>query len=133
MEECRSLKGCREGEAKITKAYNIEQVKGEFFRHSFRHIRCHLILPACSAIIHVVGPCVSWDDEPDEEENGLLADCYSNALELAKTNSLKSIAFPCISTGVYNFPNGKAAEIALQTTKKVSGALQLRCALGLKI
>ncbi len=90
LEECRSLNGCRTGEAKITKGYN---------------------LPA-KYVIHAVGP-VYRDGKHNEAE--LLASAYRSSLRLAVENGCKSIAFPNISTGVYNFPKREAAEIAIGT------------------
>lgn len=92
LEECRGLGGCKTGEAKITKGYN---------------------LPA-RYVIHTVGPV--WNGGKYREEE-LLASCYRNSLKLAKENSLKTIAFPSISTGAYRFPIEKAAAIALKTVK----------------
>ncbi len=92
LEECRSLGGCETGQAKITKGYM-------------------LLAPY---VIHTVGPI--WSGGKSEEED-LLASCYLNSLELAKKNSLKSIAFPSISTGSYSFPIEKAAKIALKTVR----------------
>jgi len=85
--ECRSLKGCRTGEAKITKGYN---------------------LPA-KHIIHTVGPV--WYGGIRNERD-LLEACYTNSLSLASSFQLKTIAFPNISTGVYGFPKREAAVIA---------------------
>lgn len=79
------------GEAKITKAYNLP----------------------CRYVIHTVGPIVYGD--LTEEDCGLLASCYHACLELASDYGLKSIAFCCISTGEFHFPNEKAAEIAIET------------------
>ena len=90
LKECRGLHGCETGEAKITKAYNISQVK---------------------YIIHTVGPIYSGD--PDDAR--LLANCYYNSLELAYKNGCKSIAFPGISTGVYGYPLKEASEVSLKT------------------
>ena len=95
-EECRGLGGCRTGEAKITKGY---------------------LLPA-KHVIHTVGPKI-WEADAATCERQL-RDCYVNSLELAAENSLHSIAFPAISTGVYGYPKQEAAEIALKT---VSGWL----------
>jgi len=92
LEECRTLGGCRTGQAKITKGYNL----------------------AARYVIHTVGPV--WHGGKSGEEE-LLASCYKSSLELAKKHSLKSIAFPSISTGAYRFPIEKAAEIALNTVK----------------
>ncbi|RMD50450.1 MAG: O-acetyl-ADP-ribose deacetylase [Ignavibacteria bacterium] len=92
LEECRKLNGCRTGEAKITKGYN---------------------LPA-KFVIHTVGP-VWHGGESNEDE--LLANCYRNSLRIANEYNLKSIAFPAISTGVYGFPFERAANIAFNTVK----------------
>ena len=81
------------GKAKITPAFNLP----------------------CSYVIHTVGPIVQgWLTAKDQE---LLASCYRSCLELAEKNKLKSIAFCCISTGEFHFPNKKAAQIAIQTVK----------------
>lgn len=69
-------------------------------------------LPA-KKVIHVVGPIVKWQLTPDLEED--LAACYRNILDLCLENGLKSIAFCCISTGVFRFPNDRAGEIAVNT------------------
>jgi len=90
LEECKSLGGCKTGEAKITKAYN---------------------LPA-KFVIHAVGPIWTGLDEAEED---LLESAYRKSLELATANNCKSIAFPNISTGAYNFPKRDAAEIAIST------------------
>lgn len=92
LEECRLLSGCRTGEAKITKGYN---------------------LPA-KHVIHTVGPIYSGS--PSDPE--MLRNCYWNSLNVAKANDLHSIAFPGISTGVYGYPKEEAAEIALNTVKE---------------
>lgn len=89
LEECRQLNGCKTGEAKITKGYN---------------------LPA-RFVIHTVGPV--WRGGNNNEEL-LLANCYRNSLKLAIDFNLKSVAFPNISTGVYGFPKDLAATIAIQ-------------------
>ncbi|WP_010651411.1 O-acetyl-ADP-ribose deacetylase [Oceanobacillus massiliensis] len=68
-------------------------------------------LPA-NFVIHTVGPV--WNENPDMEED-LLANCYRNALLLAKVRNIKSISFPSISTGVYRYPIDQASEIALET------------------
>jgi O-acetyl-ADP-ribose deacetylase (regulator of RNase III) len=90
LEECEKLNGCETGQAKITKGYKL-------------HSRY---------VIHTVGPV--WHGGAAKEEQ-LLASCYRNSLELAKKYSLRSIAFPSISTGAYRFPIEKAAEIAFMT------------------
>lgn len=79
------------GGAKITSAYNLP----------------------CDYILHTVGPIVSG--VLTEEHKRLLASCYRSCLELAVNNGIKSVAFCCISTGVFRFPNQTAAEIAVQT------------------
>ena len=82
------------GKAKITSAYNLP----------------------CKYVIHTVGPIVSGS-LTDTVKNAL-ASCYRSCLELAEQYGIKSIAFCCISTGEFHFPNDKAAEIAVQTVKK---------------
>ena len=69
-------------------------------------------LPA-KKIIHIVGPIVSGELTKDLEED--LAACYRNTLDLCLENGLRSVAFCCISTGVFHFPGGRAAEIAVKT------------------
>jgi O-acetyl-ADP-ribose deacetylase (regulator of RNase III) len=86
--ECMRLNGCGTGEAKITKGYRLKA----------RHV------------IHTVGPV--WHGGGNGEPE-LLQSCYRNSLELAAKNGLRSIAFPCISTGVYRFPVDQAAEVAV--------------------
>lgn len=81
------------GKAKITPAFNLP----------------------CRYVLHTVGPIVGGRLTKDDEN--LLASCYLSCLELAEQNSIKSIAFCCISTGEFCFPNEKAAEIAIQTVK----------------
>jgi O-acetyl-ADP-ribose deacetylase (regulator of RNase III) len=90
LAECRTLGGCRTGEAKITKGYRLKA----------RHV------------IHTVGPV--WEGG-GADEDGLLSRCYANALALAKANGARSLAFPAISTGVYGFPAARAARIAVGT------------------
>lgn len=97
LEECKQLDGCEVGQAKITDSYEIKGVK---------------------KIIHTVGPHIGFDSEVDDEEIQQLGDCYRNSLDLAKKYELRSIAFPCISTGIYNFPKEEACEIALGTVKE---------------
>lgn len=65
-------------------------------------------------VIHTVGPVWNGDKE---EKSKLLADCYTNSLNLAIQKGIKSIAFPNISTGIYHFPKDKAAEIAVKTVR----------------
>lgn len=71
-------------------------------------------LPA-KKVIHIVGPVVQYELTPDLEKD--LADCYRNTLDMCAENSLNSVAFCCISTGVFHFPNKRAAEIAVTTVK----------------
>lgn len=72
-------------------------------------------LPA-NKIIHIVGPTVNYKLTPKLERK--LADCYTNVLDMCLENGLKSVAFCCISTGVFRFPNRRAAQIAVETVKK---------------
>ncbi len=69
-------------------------------------------LPA-GKVIHIVGPIVDYELTPDLEQK--LAECYMNTLDMCRENGLKSVAFCCISTGVFHFPNRRAAEIAVKT------------------
>lgn len=92
LKECETLGGCRAGNSKITKGYR---------------------LPA-KHVIHTVGPI--WNGGGNQEEDKL-ASCYQTALQLSLDNDIHSIAFPCISTGVYNFPKERAAEIAVQACR----------------
>lgn len=82
------------GQAKITLAFNLP----------------------CKFVLHTVGPIVQGRLTENDKE--LLASCYRSCLTLAEQNSIKSIAFCCISTGEFHFPNDKAAEIAIQTVKE---------------
>lgn len=72
-------------------------------------------LPA-KKVIHIVGPIVQYSLTPALENE--LADCYRNTLDLCRENGLKSVAFCCISTGVFRFPGRRAAEIAVDTVEK---------------
>ena len=92
LEECRTLGGCPTGEAKITKGYNL---KAEY-------------------VIHTPGPVYSFHEHPEL----LLAGCYRNSLELARKYDIHEISFPAISTGVYGYPKGEAAEIAIGTVRE---------------
>ncbi len=92
LEECRRLNGCKTGDAKITKGYN---------------------LPA-NWVIHTVGPV--WQDG-NHGEDELLASCYRRCLELAEQQGIRTLAFPAISTGVYRFPPDRAARIAVTEVK----------------
>ena len=88
LDYCRTLGGCKTGAAKMTPGFKL----------AARHV------------IHVVGPI--WRDGGYDEPE-LLASCYRSAFEIAHRESLRSIAFPCISTGIYGFPKQLAAEIAV--------------------
>ena len=88
LEECRTLGGCRTGEAKITKGYDLKA----------KHV------------IHTPGPV--WHGGAYGED-GLLRSCYLSCLKLASENGCRTIAFPSISTGVYHFPLERAAKIAV--------------------
>ena len=81
------------GKAKITKAYNLP----------------------CRYVLHTVGPIIYGD--VTEKDCDLLSECYRSCLELAAAYQLKTIAFCCISTGEFHFPNEKAAAIAIQTVQ----------------
>ncbi len=82
------------GKAKLTPAYNLP----------------------CDSILHTVGPIIYGS--VTEKDRELLASCYRSCLELAQENGIGSVAFCCISTGEFHFPNDKAAEIAVQTVKE---------------
>jgi O-acetyl-ADP-ribose deacetylase (regulator of RNase III) len=97
LEECRTLGGCRTGEAKITRGYN---------------------LPA-QWIIHTVGPV--WRGGKAGEDEAL-ASCYRNCLLLAIHHHLSTIAFPAISTGIYGFPKERAAAIAVREVASILAA-----------
>jgi len=91
VKECRQLHGCDTGDAKITRGYR---------------------LPAAH-VIHTVGPV--WQGGACGEDERL-ASCYRKSIALCHQHSLASVAFPAISTGVYRFPAGRAARIAVDTT-----------------
>lgn len=97
LAECRTLGGCPTGEARITRGYRLPA----------RHV------------IHAVGPVWRGGDrgEPD-----LLASCYRSALEIAEEMALETIAFPCISTGIYGYPFEPAARIAVAAVRAHAGA-----------
>ena len=95
LQECRSIGGCPTGEARITRAYQLPS----------------------RYVIHTVGPV--WRGG-GQRENELLSDCYRNCLKQAARHGLKTIAFPCISTGAYGFPADPAAQIAVSTVQTFS-------------
>lgn len=98
LKECRTLGGCRTGDAKITSAYNLP----------------------CKYVIHTVGPV--WYDGTHNEATDLF-NCYTNSLKLAELYGCESVAFLCISTGVYRFPKEQAAQIAITAIKQNSLSL----------
>jgi len=92
LAECRSVGGCRPGDAKITRGYR---------------------LPA-RFVIHTVGPVWRGGNHGESE---MLANCYRHSLQLAVENGIKTIAFPAISCGAYGYPIQDAAQIAVKTTR----------------
>lgn len=93
LDECRLLGGCTTGDARITRGYR---------------------LPA-GFVIHTVGPV--WHGGTHGEEK-LLASCYRRSLEVAAAMEIKTIAFPCISTGVYGYPLEPAARVAIASVRE---------------
>jgi len=93
LEECRTLGGCKTGEAKVTNGYNL----------------------SARFVIHTVGPVWKGGEHNEDE---LLAGCYRNCLRIADNMKLKSIAFPNISTGVYGFLKERAASIAVKEVQR---------------
>lgn len=90
LAECRTLNGCKTGEAKITSAYKL----------------------TCKYVIHTVGPIYRGGNSGEPQ---LLANAYKNSMKLALQNKIRTIAFPSISTGIYSYPLEEAAEIAIKT------------------
>jgi O-acetyl-ADP-ribose deacetylase (regulator of RNase III) len=93
LAECLTLGGCRPGEAKLTRGYNL----------------------TARFVIHAVGPVWRGGGQGEAE---VLANCYRNSLQLAATQGIKTIAFPAISCGAYRYPVSKAAQIAIETTRE---------------
>ncbi|KAI5290964.1 hypothetical protein KEM54_006869 [Ascosphaera aggregata] len=92
LQECRTLKGCDTGDAKVTKAYDLP----------------------CERVIHTVGPVY----RSSEVSAPLLDSCYTRCMKVAAENRMKSIAFSAVSTGVYGYPNNEAGRIALNAVKR---------------
>src|SRR3954463_15104478 len=93
LEECRKLGGCPTGQAKITRGHRL----------------------AARYVIHTVGPVYDGEGYGEAE---LLRSCYRESLKLAGEHEVKSIAFPCISTGVYDYPRVEACEIAVSAVSE---------------
>jgi O-acetyl-ADP-ribose deacetylase (regulator of RNase III) len=90
LEECKKIGGCKSGEARITKGYNLN----------------------AKYVIHTPGPIYS---DGKNNEDAVLRSSYWNSMLLVKENKLKSVSFPAISTGVYRYPKNEAAKIAIET------------------
>ena len=86
-EECATLGGCKTGEAKLSKGYNLPN----------------------ASVIHTVGPVYGGRKEDPE----LLRSCYLKSLELAERHGIRSVAFPALSTGIFGYPVGEAAKVAI--------------------
>jgi O-acetyl-ADP-ribose deacetylase len=91
LAECKTLGGCRPGEAKITRGYSLPT----------------------RFVIHTVGPIWSGGHRGEPE---ILSECYRSSLRLASENAIRTIAFPAISCGAYGYPTPGAAKIAVKTT-----------------
>lgn len=88
-DECKTLGGCRTGEAKLSRGYNL----------------------GAKYVIHTVGPVYNGSKSDPED----LRDCYKNSLLLASRNKIKSVSFPSISTGIFGYPVKEASRVALKT------------------
>ncbi len=98
--ECRKLNGCKTGEAKITKGYNLP----------------------CKYIIHTPGPNYL---DGNHRESELLENSYRNSLELALEHNIRTISFPSISTGIFKFPLVEASKIAIKVFRQYKEKFQL--------
>jgi len=92
LAECRTLGGCKPGQAKLTRGYRL----------------------AARFVIHTVGPVWTGGERGEAQT---LANCYRNSLQLAVKNGIKTIAFPAISCGAYGYPIREATQIAVETTR----------------
>lgn len=90
LEECKKFGGCKSGEARITKGYNLK----------------------AKYVIHTPGPIYR---DGKNNEDAVLRSSYWNSMLLVKENNLKSVSFPAVSTGVYRYPKDEAAKIAIET------------------
>lgn len=99
-EACRTLNGCETGDAKITPGFGL----------------------LAKYVIHTVGPV--WKGGHLHEEV-LLESCYQRSMQVARENGIRSLAFPCISTGAYAFPKEIAAEIAVSTVKRCMSVMPM--------
>ena len=99
LAECRLLGGCKTGDAKATKGYNL----------------------TAKYVIHTVGPV--WQGG-NRDEDQLLASCYRRSLEVAASLKVRSVAFPAISTGIYGFPKQRAAQIAVNEASAYMGDIE---------
>jgi O-acetyl-ADP-ribose deacetylase (regulator of RNase III) len=100
VQECRGLGGCRTGDAKITRGYELR----------------------ARWVVHTVGPV--WYGGHDGEAE-LLAGCYRRSLEVADDVGATSIAFPAISTGLFGYPKDKAARVAVETIRAVQPSTRI--------
>ena len=99
LEACRKLQGCATGEAKITPGFHLE----------------------AKWVIHTPGPV--WGGGSRGEPR-LLDNCYRNSFRLALEQGIRSIAFPCISTGIYGYPKDAAAQIAVRAMREHDGSFE---------
>ncbi len=92
LEECRTLNGCRVGDAKVTKGYNLP----------------------CKFVIHAVGPVYGRENGREAE---LLASAYESSLNKAKEYNAKTIAFPAIASGIFGYPIEESAQVAVKAVR----------------